>query len=108
LLPPGARAALEFRHISWWDDAVYDLLRRHNVALCVADSEERHTPLVQTATFGYLRLRDAGYSDDDLTRWARAVTGQSAWPDVFVYFKHEDEARGPEFAAAFIEKLSAS
>lgn len=107
LLPPGARAAFEFRHQSWWDEAVYDLLRARNAALCLADSEERHTPLVPTADFGYLRLRDEGYADADLGRWAATVQEQAAWRDAFIYFKHEDQGLGPEFAAAFKLKLRA-
>ena len=43
-LPPGARAAFEFRHASWLDDDVFDRLRRRNLALCVADSEKMSTP----------------------------------------------------------------
>jgi uncharacterized protein YecE (DUF72 family) len=108
LLPPGARAAFEFRHPSWWDEAVYSALRERKVALCVADSEERHTPLVPTAPFGYLRLRDEGYSEHDLTRWVDRIRAQPGWREAFVYFKHEDEGRGPEFAASFMAALASS
>lgn len=108
LLPPGARAAMEFRHESWWTDEVYDRLRASNVALCIADSETRHTPVVVTADFGYLRLRDEGYGEADLDRWAEVVRHHAAdWRDTFVYFKHEDEGKGPEFAAQLVERLSA-
>jgi uncharacterized protein YecE (DUF72 family) len=105
-LPPGARAAFEFRHPSWWDDTVYAVLRGRNAALCIADSEERRTPVVPTANFGYLRLRDVGYSDQDLARWASTAMGEGSWREVFVYFKHEDEARGPEFASRFTQHLT--
>jgi uncharacterized protein YecE (DUF72 family) len=105
LLPPGARVAFEFRHASWWDDGVYDRLRARNAALCIADSEERSTPVVPTADFGYLRLRDEGYTDEDLAGWVAAIAAQPAWRTAFVYFKHEDEARGPEFAQRFITRL---
>jgi uncharacterized protein YecE (DUF72 family) len=108
LLPPGARAAFEFRHPSWWDERVYEVLRGRNIALCVADSEARHTPVVATADFGYLRLRDEGYTPEDLERWARTVATHPQWREAFVYFKHEDEARGPEFAAAFIERCQSA
>jgi uncharacterized protein YecE (DUF72 family) len=108
LLPPGARAAFEFRHESWWDAAVFDLLRARNVALCVADSEDRRTPLVATASFGYLRLRDEGYTEAQLGAWAGEVVGQAAWSDAFVYFKHEDDALGPEFAQRFRQRLQES
>jgi uncharacterized protein YecE (DUF72 family) len=105
LLPPGARVAFEFRHESWWNDAVFDVLRARNVALCIADSEDRHTPLITTADFGYLRLRDEGYSEEQLTRWANDVVAQDGWRDTFVYFKHEDEALGPDFAERFRQRL---
>jgi uncharacterized protein YecE (DUF72 family) len=104
-VPRGARIAFEFRHASWWDEPVYAILRARNIALCVADSEERHTPLVATADFGYLRLRDAGYSEEDLARWAGLILGQPEWREAYVYFKHEDEARGPEFASVFTQGL---
>jgi uncharacterized protein YecE (DUF72 family) len=106
-LPPGLRAAFEFRHQSWWNDEVYDALRARNLALCLADSPERHTPLVSTADYGYLRLRDEGYTEADLARWADWVLQQQgAWRETFVYFKHEDEGKGPEFAALFTSRLA--
>jgi uncharacterized protein YecE (DUF72 family) len=105
LLPPGARAACEFRHPSWWIDDVYAILRSRHVAFCVADSDERRMPLVVTADFGYLRLRDDGYAEADLEQWGQAVLGEPAWRDAYVYFKHEEEGRGPEFAARFIQTL---
>src|SRR3989442_1466410 len=72
-LPPDLRCAWEFRHESWLADDVYDLLGRRNAALCIADSEAASTPLVATADFGYLRLRDEGYAEDDLARWAATI-----------------------------------
>src|SRR3954468_16037169 len=57
LLPPKTNAAFEFRNPSWLDDDVYDALRARNVALCIADSESRDTPLIATADYAYLRLR---------------------------------------------------
>ena len=96
-LPAGIRAAFEFRHASWHDDLVFERLRAANAALCVADSEESTTPLVATADWGYLRLRDEGYGDPELTRWADWIRGQ-AWTDAFVYFKHEEAGTGPAFA----------
>lgn len=99
--PRGVRAAFEFRHESWWDEEVYTVLKAHQVALCVADSDTRHTPLVATADYGYLRLRDEGYGPADLARWATDAAGVAAWRDVFVYFKHEAQGLGPAFAATF-------
>jgi len=104
--PPHVRAAFEFRHASWFDDAVYDSLRRRGMALCIADSEKLSTPLVTTGTFGYYRLRDEGYTPEHIARWAEIV-GQdaAAGREVFVYFKHEEEGKGPEFARLLMDRL---
>jgi uncharacterized protein YecE (DUF72 family) len=103
-VPAGGRAAFEFRHASWLDDAVYDALRAHGAALCLADTEEATTPAVATARFGYLRLRRPEYAEADLRRWAERIL-REPWEEAFVYFKHEDEARGPAFALALRDIL---
>ncbi len=98
LLPPKATAAFEFRHDSWLGDDVYDALRARNLALCIADSEKRETPAVTTADYAYFRLRDEGYQDADIERWAGSVKDLGAkCSDVFVYFKHEHAGRGAAF-----------
>ncbi len=97
LLPRGGRSAFEFRHASWFDDEVYAALREHGAALCVADDEKLSTPRVATAGFGYLRLRRPDYTSEALADWLSFVKG-NAWTDAFVFFKHEDEARGPAYA----------
>jgi uncharacterized protein YecE (DUF72 family) len=97
LLPPEVRAALEFRHASWFADDVYALLSRRNAALCVADTETGTTPLVATADWGYVRLRDADYSDSALAAWC-AQLGRADWREAFVYFKHEESGTGPALA----------
>ena len=106
LLPEGTRAALEFRHESWHDEAVFALLRERNIALCVADSEKMSTPVVTTADYGYFRLRDEGYTPGDVNRWGRAIAALSALRDAYVYFKHEDQGKGPEFARLLRDGLS--
>ena len=94
LLPPGHRAAFEFRNDSWFDDAVYELLRRAGAALCLSEREDNAPPpLVQTAPWGYLRLRLEQYSEDDLERWARRIA-DTAWQEASVYFMHEPTAPG--------------
>jgi uncharacterized protein YecE (DUF72 family) len=105
-LPPGARAAFEFRHASWFDDEVFERLRRRNLALCIADSEKMSTPVEITANYAYFRLRDEGYTADDIARWADTIAREAAHcQDVFVYFKHEEEGKGPEFARLLSEHL---
>jgi uncharacterized protein YecE (DUF72 family) len=107
-LPPDVRTAFEFRHDSWLTDDVFGLLQSKNAALCIADFGDRTTPLTPTARHGYFRLRDEGYQPDDLDRWAARILEQrDAWDDVFVYFKHEDEGKGPEFAREFLARLQA-
>jgi uncharacterized protein YecE (DUF72 family) len=108
IVPRDLRAAFEFRHDSWLTDAVYDLLAAHGVALCIADFGDKTTPVRATARHAYFRLRDEGYTPADLERWAAVLDEQAAaWDDVFVYFKHEEEGKGPEFARAFVEILEA-
>jgi uncharacterized protein YecE (DUF72 family) len=103
-LPRDLKAAFEFRHPSWFSEETYAALRDNGAALCVAESEDLSSPLIRTAPFGYFRLRRLDYSESDLRKWAAAVhEGFSG--DVFVYFKHEDEARGPAFAKAFLPLL---
>ena len=104
--PPRVNAAFEFRHVSWLDEEVYGRLRARNLALCVADSQKLSTPVEITADFGYFRLRDEGYSPDDIARWALVIREKtSACREVFVYFKHEEEGKGPEFARLLIDAL---
>jgi uncharacterized protein YecE (DUF72 family) len=105
LLPRGGRAAFEFRHASWHDDDVLAALSEAGAALCIADDEERSTAPVATAGFGYLRLRRPDYDDAALARWAETVRAQR-WDEAFVFFKHEDEARGPAYALRFGELLA--
>ncbi len=105
-LPPGACAAFEFRHASWMDAAVFARLRARNLALCIADSEKFSTPLEMTASYGYFRLRDEGYTEADLTRWAGLIrTHAGQLEDVFVYFKHEEAGKGPQFAKTLLAAL---
>jgi len=107
-LPRGARAAFEFRHASWHDEAVFAALANRHAALCIADSEKMSTPAVATADYGYLRLRDEGYQDDDLARWADVILAKGdSWRDTFVYFKHEEAGKGPIFAERLRQLLAA-
>jgi uncharacterized protein YecE (DUF72 family) len=105
-LPPKVCGAFEFRHPSWFDEAVFSRLAAKNLALCVADSEKLSTPLRITADYAYFRLRDEGYTLDAIRRWGDDIARATAdCRDVFVYFKHEDEGKGPEFGRILIEHL---
>jgi uncharacterized protein YecE (DUF72 family) len=105
-LPPKVCAAFEFRHRSWLDDEVCERLRRRNLALCVADSQKLAVPVRTTADYAYFRLRDEGYTSEDICRWAETIQRETeGCRDVFVYFKHEDQGKGPEFARLLMERL---
>ncbi len=97
-IPEGTRAAFEFRHESWHDAAIFEALKARNLALCVADSEKMSTPVVSTADYSYFRLRDEGYQPADIERWGKTIAGMPDTRDAFVYFKHEEQGKGPEFA----------
>ena len=103
LLPSRRRAAFEFRHPSWFDEEVFGLLRDHQAALCIAEAENGlEVPFVATAGWGYLRLRRPDYSAAELKTWVQRVRGQD-WRDAFVFFKHEDEGKGPRMAQRYLE-----
>ncbi len=103
LLPEKVRSTFEFRHESWFDDEVFELLREHDVALCIAEAEEGvDTPFVSTADWGYLRLRRQDYRDAELNAWLKKFETQK-WREVFVFFKHEEAGKGPEMASRLIE-----
>jgi uncharacterized protein YecE (DUF72 family) len=107
-LPPGVRAAFEFRHPSWLADDVFERLSARRLALCIADSERLATPVRITADYAYFRLRDEGYTPADIARWADTIQRETAsCGEVFVYFKHEEEGKGPALARLLRERLGA-
>jgi uncharacterized protein YecE (DUF72 family) len=106
---PSIRAAFEFRHDSWFDEEIFDLLRSRNIALCIADTDTIATPRKITADYGYLRLRREDYAKTDIERWADFIREQQAnWTDAFVYFKHEESGIGPKLAQQMMELLADS
>jgi uncharacterized protein YecE (DUF72 family) len=95
--------AFEFRHASWFDDEVFDCLRAHSCALCVADMENaagKH--LVSSSRWGYVRLRGENYNDAQLRKWIKRLKAQN-WDEAYVFFKHEDGGTGPKLASRFLE-----
>ena len=101
-LPPQPRAAFEFRHPTWFDDDVLDLLRSRNFALCISDTDDLPVGHIdKTADWGYLRLRRVEYSESNLKEWLQKIREQQ-WKETFVFFKHEDEATGPRLAGEFL------
>ena len=100
LLPDGHGAAFEFRNDTWFADDVYDALKGAGAALCLSEREDNAPPpMVETAPWGYVRLRLETYSDEDLRRWAQGLEATS-WRTIHVYFMHEPTA--PAYARALM------
>ena len=93
-VPRRVRSAFEFRHVSWFTDEIYAVMREANVALCNAESEKLETPDVQTADFAYLRLRKEEYSSAERKAIARKATELAKTGDAYIYFKHEETPEG--------------
>jgi uncharacterized protein YecE (DUF72 family) len=105
-LPLATSAAFEFRHPTWFDDDVLDVLRSHNSPLVVSDTDDMPTTHIdKTADWGYLRLRRVNYSPENLTEWVRRIRDQN-WKETFLFFKHEDAGTGPRLAAEFLQLAS--
>src|SRR5205085_8361378 len=99
VVPRDARIGFEFRHESWMNDEVFDILRARDAALCASDTDEvtdADAIVVPTASWGYQRLRRTDYTDAQLTAWRERIDRQP-WSDAYVFFKHEDEGKGPVF-----------
>ena len=106
ILPRRVPMAFEFRHPSWFTDATYELLKSSNVALCVAETEERVTPDVTTADFGYYRYRKPEYSPDERSAMMNAIRGHlQQGRDVFAYFKHEETPQGALYAVEVLRGI---
>jgi len=101
MLPAGHRAAFEFRNDTWFADDVYEALRGAGASLCLSEREDNAPPpLVETAPWGYVRLRLEAYSDADLAQWA-AKLAATTWEEAYVYFMHEPTA--PAYAATLMQ-----
>jgi len=107
LIPGNFSCAFEFRSPSWLAADILDLLRGQGLSLCTADMDESPArEIIQTAAWGYLRLRRTDYTEADLTQWLDKILAQK-WEKAFVFFKHEEEAKGPEMAMRFRELADA-
>lgn len=102
MLPEQYRYAFEFRDASWYDDAIFDLLRRHKIALCISDHHDAPAPREVTARHVYVRghgptgeYRD-NYPAKTLRRWARAIAQWSRERrTIYVYFDNDWKSAAP-------------
>ncbi len=105
IFPKNISAAFEFRHESWFEDDVYTCLKDRNFPLCLSETdEEPDIDIISTANEGYLRLRKSDYTKSEIKKWSDKINKQN-WEKAFVFFKHEDGAKGPKFARQLIELL---
>ena len=106
---PGAPPiAFEFRHESWFSDEIYDVLRAHNAALCIAESDDLATPEVHTAaTHTSFRLRRTGaYTPAEIEAFAKRFSALAKNRDTYIYFKHEDDPTGALNAVSFLDEIN--
>ncbi len=107
-LPRTVRTAFEFRNDSWFADETWQTLRDKNVALCVAESEERNTPDIVTADFAYYRYRKPNYTPEERQAMvARIHEHLDAGRDVYAYFKHEETPEGALYAVDVLQSVAA-
>jgi uncharacterized protein YecE (DUF72 family) len=106
-LPRHWPAALEFRHSSWFEDDVYETLRARDIALVAVDEDESEgpgSPLVPTASWGYLRMRRTSYSTSTLGQWGERIRSQP-WTEAYVFLKHEEGSPTGPAAAQELKQL---
>ena len=102
LLPSDRRYVFEFRHESWFDDEIFDAMRERDIAMCIMEQDEFKSPVVCTASWGYLRLHRLDYKEAALVEWAKCVTAQ-AWKEAYVFFKHDEgTGSGPPAVTTFV------
>jgi uncharacterized protein YecE (DUF72 family) len=106
VVPRGLLSAFEFRHESWFKDEIFEVLKTHNQALCVAETEERTTPDVVTADFAYYRYRKPHYTAEERHAMiARIQEHLTAGRNVFAYFKHEETPEGAIYAVQLMKAI---
>jgi uncharacterized protein YecE (DUF72 family) len=108
VLPKDAPSAIEYRNPTWFNDATYNLMREHNVALCIAESDELKVPEVHTATFAYYRLRKSDYTDTEIEEVEQRLREAAQHHDVYAFLKHEETPEGAINAKKLLERLTHS
>jgi uncharacterized protein YecE (DUF72 family) len=105
-LPKDAPSAIEYRNPSWFDEKIYSMMREHNVALCIAESDDMAVPEVFTADFTYYRLRKSDYSEPELAEIEKRVRVAAQQRSVYAFLKHEDTPEGAINARKLLQKLT--
>lgn len=112
-LPKDRRCTIEFRHPSWYEADIFDLLQAHDVALCVSDHHDAPSPREATASFVYIRAHGPGgryygrYPSAELNSLANAIAGwRSAGKPVFCYFDNDIKSAAPQDARLLLEQVA--
>lgn len=112
MLPRRYRYAFEFRHASWYEKPIFDLLRAHDIALCISDHHDAPSPWEVTARHVYLRGHGPGgaykdnYSDAELRRWAGMIRKwRRGRRTVYVYFDNDQKSAAPKDAQRLMRLL---
>jgi uncharacterized protein YecE (DUF72 family) len=105
-LPKDAPSAIEYRNPSWFDEKTYSLMREHNVALCIAESDDLAVPEVFTANFAYYRLRKSDYSEQEIEQVEARLRAAAHEREVYAFLKHEDTPEGAINARKLLQKLT--
>jgi len=113
ILPRELCHVVEFRHESWLDEEVFEILRRHNVGFCVFDMPDLPCPLMATTDFAYIRFHGSSglysscYSDEELKDWARRISGLGKDLEaVYIYFNNDAEGFATKNAQTLTQHLS--
>jgi uncharacterized protein YecE (DUF72 family) len=105
VLPNDAPSAIEYRNPTWFEEKIYQLMRNHNVALCIAESDDLAVPEVFTADFAYYRLRKSDYSEKEIAEVEQRLRTAAEQREVYAFLKHEDTPEGAINARKLLEKL---
>ncbi len=98
-LPQGMKHVVEFRHQSWLEEKIFQILHRYNIGFCVFDMPSLSCPLAATADFAYIRFHGSSglyfscYSDEELADWAKKLANLATnLKAVYIYFNNDAEA----------------
>ena len=104
-IPENMRAAIEFRNGSWFTDSVFHLMSEHDVALCIAESDDLQVPEVITASFAYYRFRKSEYPESEMHQLEGRLAKAAKECDVHAFLKHEETPEGALNARRLLQKL---
>ena len=110
-LDPSKNNIMEFRHSTWFDDEIYEILKEFNVSFCSVSSTELPEQFITTSDIGYIRFHGKGqqkyqyyYSNEELNKWSRKIKNPHL-KNVFCYFNNDYNANAPKNCIKLKEKL---